>query len=94
MYCHNTAMIEQALAEEDKRLSAADARQREIDKRADELMINFNEELLLQLMQSQLNTKSVNGDIINQFIVDICYSQAEFELQQEEELAAEFLLDC
>ncbi|MCX8649966.1 hypothetical protein J3U21_06195 [Gilliamella sp. B2776] len=58
----------------------------EIDKRANELMQNFsnnNDQLIIDLISICLENNAVDQNIFNQFITDICYSQARAELNKK-----------
>lgn len=53
-----------------------------IESRAEELIKNFgndNDWQIIELLKIKLESKSIDADIYNQFIVDICYSQAKAE---------------
>lgn len=53
-----------------------------IEDRAEELIRNFgndNDWQIIELLKIKLESKSIDADIYNQFITDICYSQAKTE---------------
>lgn len=57
-----------------------------IESRAEELIKNFSNEndwQIIELLKIKLESKSIDDDIYNQFIVDICYSQARFEYNNQ-----------
>ncbi|MCX8594017.1 hypothetical protein [Gilliamella sp. B3367] len=57
-----------------------------IESRAEELIKNFgndNDWQIIELLKIKLESKSIDDDIYNQFIVDICYSQARFEYNNQ-----------
>ena len=59
-----------------------DARDGWIEDRAEELIRNFgndNDWQIIELLKIKLESKSIDTDIYNQFITDICYSQAKTE---------------
>ena len=59
-----------------------DAKDEWIESRAEELIKNFSNEndwQIIELLKIKLESKSIDDDIYNQFIVDICYSQAKAE---------------
>ena len=63
-----------------------DAKEEWIEKRAEELINNFdndNDWQIIELLKIKLESKSIDDDIYNQFIVDICYSQARFEYNNQ-----------
>ena len=63
-----------------------DAKEEWIEKRAEELIKNFGNEndwQIIELLKIKLESKSIDADIYNQFIVDICYSQAQFEYSKK-----------
>ncbi|WP_294954107.1 hypothetical protein [uncultured Gilliamella sp.] len=63
-----------------------DAKEEWIEKRAEELIKNFGNEndwQIIELLKIKLESKSIDADIYNQFIVDICYSQAQFEYNKQ-----------
>ena len=63
-----------------------DAKEEWIEKRAEELIKNFsndNDWQIIELLKIKLESKSIDDDIYNQFIVDICYSQARFEYSKK-----------
>lgn len=58
----------------------------EIDKRANELMQNFgnnNDQPIIELISNYLENNAVDQNIFDQFITDICYSQARAELNKK-----------
>ncbi|MCX8600776.1 MULTISPECIES: hypothetical protein [unclassified Gilliamella] len=62
------------------------AKEEWIEKRAEELIKNFGNEndwQIIELLKIKLESKSIDADIYNQFIVDICYSQAQFEYNNQ-----------
>lgn len=73
---------EQAYCEMMNDIEAQDDQDEWIDKRADELMGNFSNEndwQIIELLKIKLESKSIDKKIYDQFIVDICYSQAKAE---------------
>ncbi|MCX8674912.1 hypothetical protein J3U16_06365 [Gilliamella sp. B3023] len=63
-------------------IEAQDAKEEWIENRAEELIKNFgndNDWQIIELLKIKLESKSIDADIYNQFIVDICYSQAKAE---------------
>lgn len=63
-----------------------DAKEEWIESRAEELIKNFgndNDWQIIELLKIKLESKSIDDDIYNQFIVDICYSQARFEYNNQ-----------
>ena len=63
-----------------------DAKEEWIESRAEELIKNFgndNDWQIIELLKIKLESKSIDDDIYNQFIVDICYSQARFEYSKK-----------
>ena len=63
-----------------------DAKAEWIESRAEELIRNFangNDWQIIELLKIKLESKSVDADIYNQFITDICYSQASFEFNRK-----------
>ena len=63
-----------------------DAKDEWIESRAEELIKNFgndNDWQIIELLKIKLESKSIDDDIYNQFIVDICYSQARFEYNNQ-----------
>lgn len=61
-----------------------DARDSWIEDRAEELIRNFgndNDWQIVELLKIKLESKSIDNDIYNQFIVDICYSQAKYQFE-------------
>ena len=64
------------------RIEKQDARDEWIDKRASELIKNFSNEndwQLLELIKLKLDNHAVDAEIYDQFVSDICYSQAREE---------------
>jgi hypothetical protein len=62
-----------------------DAKDEWIETRAEELIKNFdndNDWQIIELLKIKLESKSIDADLYNQFITDICYSQAKFEYSQ------------
>ena len=62
-----------------------DARDDWIESRAEELIRNFandNDWQIIELLKIKLESKNIDAEIYNQFIVDICYSQAEFDFNK------------
>ena len=56
-----------------------------IENRAEELIRNFandNDWQIIELLKIKLESKNIDAEIYNQFIVDICYSQAEFDFNK------------
>ena len=63
-----------------------DVQEEWIESRAEELIKNFSNEndwQIIELLKIKLESKSIDDDIYNQFIVDICYSQARFEYNNQ-----------
>lgn len=63
-----------------------DAKDDWIEARAKELIKNFgndNDWQIIELLKIKLESKSIDADIYNQFITDICYSQATFEFNKK-----------
>ena len=63
-----------------------DAKEEWIESRAEELIKNFgndNDWQIIELLKIKLESKSIDDDIYNQFIVDICYSQAKTEYKEK-----------
>ncbi|MCX8659894.1 hypothetical protein J3T98_02850 [Gilliamella sp. B2772] len=63
-----------------------DAKDEWIESRTEELIKNFgndNDWQIIELLKIKLESKSIDDDIYNQFIVDICYSQARFEYSKK-----------
>ncbi|MCX8602625.1 MULTISPECIES: hypothetical protein [unclassified Gilliamella] len=59
-----------------------DAKEEWIEKKAEELIKNFGNEndwQIIELLKIKLESKSIDKEIYDQFIVDICYSQAKAE---------------
>ncbi|OCG47478.1 hypothetical protein A9G35_03815 [Gilliamella sp. Choc5-1] len=59
-----------------------DAKDDWIEARAEELLGNFsndNDWQIVELLKIKLESKNIDADIYNQFITDICYSQAKVE---------------
>lgn len=65
-----------------------DAKEEWIESRAEELIQNFgndNDWQIIELLKIKLESKSIDADIYNQFITDICYSQANFEFNKNKQ---------
>lgn len=63
-----------------------DAKAEWIESRAEELIRNFtndNDWQIIELLKIKLESKSIDADIYNQFVTDICYSQAKFEFNKK-----------
>jgi hypothetical protein len=63
-----------------------DAKDEWIETRAEELIKNFdndNDWQIIELLKIKLESKSIDADLYNQFITDICYSQAKFEYNNQ-----------
>ncbi|OTQ74729.1 hypothetical protein [Gilliamella sp. N-G2] len=63
-----------------------DAKEEWIESRAEELIKNFdndNDWQIIELLKIKLESKSIDADIYNQFVTDICYSQAKFEFNKK-----------
>lgn len=63
-----------------------DAKEKEIEKRAEELIQNFgndNDWQIIELLKIKLESKTIDKEIYDQFITDICYSQATFEFNKK-----------
>ena len=61
-----------------------DAKEEWIESRAEELIKNFandNDWQIIELLKIKLESKSIDADIYNQFITDICYSQAKYQFE-------------
>jgi hypothetical protein len=59
-----------------------DAKDEWIETRAEELIKNFdndNDWQIIELLKIKLESKSIDAGLYNQFITDICYSQATLE---------------
>ncbi|WP_085165774.1 hypothetical protein [Gilliamella bombi] len=59
-----------------------DAKDDWIEARAEELLKNFgndNDWQIVELLKIKLESKNIDADIYNQFITDMCYSQAKAE---------------
>ena len=64
-----------------------DAKEEWIEARAEELIKNFandNDWQIIELLKIKLESKNIDADIYNQFITDICYSQAEIDFNQKD----------
>lgn len=64
-------------------VEANDELEEEIDKRAKELIQNFsnnNDQPIIDIISKCLENNAVDKNIFDQFITDICYSQARSEL--------------
>ena len=78
---------EQAYSKMMNDIETQDAKEEWIEKRAEELINNFgndNDWQIIELLKIKLESKSIDADIYNQFIVDICYSQAKAEYQKQQ----------
>lgn len=65
-----------------------DAKEEWIESRAEELIKNFandNDWQIIELLKIKLESKSIDADIYNQFVTDICYSQANFEFNKNQQ---------
>ena len=63
-----------------------DAKEEWIESRAEELIKNFGNEndcQIVELINAGLENNPVDADIYNQFITDICYSQAQLEYSKK-----------
>ena len=63
-----------------------DARDSWIEDRAEELIRNFgndNDWQIIELLKIKLESKTIDKEIYDQFITDICYSQANFEFNKK-----------
>jgi len=63
-----------------------DAKEEWIESRAEELIKNFgndNDWQIIELLKIKLESKSIDADIYNQFVTDICYSQANSEFNKK-----------
>ena len=61
-----------------------DAKEEWIENRAEELIKNFandNDWQIIELLKIKLESKSIDADIYNQFVTDICYSQAKYQFE-------------
>ena len=59
-----------------------DAKAKWIESRAEELIRNFangNDWQIIELLKIKLESKTIDKEIYDQFITDICYSQAKTE---------------
>lgn len=65
-----------------------DAKEEWIESRAEELIKNFgndNDWQIIELLKIKLESKSIDADIYNQFVTDICYSQASLEFNKNQQ---------
>jgi hypothetical protein len=56
-----------------------------IEARAEELLKNFgndNDWQIVELLKIKLESKSIDADLYNQFITDVCYSRSNLEYNQ------------
>lgn len=63
-----------------------DAKEEWIESRAEELIQNFgndNDWQIIELLKIKLESKTIDKEIYDQFITDICYSQAAFEFNKK-----------
>ena len=63
-----------------------DAKDDWIEARAEELIKNFgndNDWQIIELLKIKLKSKTIDKEIYDQFITDICYSQANFEFNRK-----------
>ena len=63
-----------------------DAKEEWIESRAEELIQNFgndNDWQIIELLNIKLESKTIDKEIYDQFITDICYSQANFEFNRK-----------
>lgn len=63
-----------------------DAKEEWIENRAEELIKNFanaNDRQIIELLKIKLESKSIDAEIYDKFVVDICYSQATFEFNKK-----------
>jgi len=63
-----------------------DAKDDWIEARAEELIKNFgndNDWQIIELLKIKLESKTIDKEIYDQFITDICYSQATFEFNKK-----------
>ena len=63
-----------------------DAKKEWVESRAEELIRNCgnsNDWQIIELLKIKLESKSIDADIYNQFVTDICYSQANFEFNKK-----------
>ncbi|WP_294833303.1 hypothetical protein [uncultured Gilliamella sp.] len=77
---------EQAYCKMMNTIEAQDAKEEWIEKRAEELIKNFGNENdweIIELLKIKLESKSIDKEIYDQFIVDICYSQAKAEYRKQ-----------
>ena len=77
---------EQAYCKMMNAIEAQDAKEEWIEKRAEELIKNFGNENdweIIELLKIKLESKSIDKEIYDQFIVDICYSQAKAEYRKQ-----------
>lgn len=77
---------ERAYCNMSNNIEMQDAKEEWIESRAEELIKNFgndNDWQIIELLKIKLENKSIDDDIYNQFIVDICYSQARFEYNNQ-----------
>ena len=66
-------------------LEKQDARDDWIESRAEELIRNFandNDWQIIELLKIKLESKNIDADIYNQFVTDICYSQAKYQFEE------------
>ena len=61
-----------------------DAKEEWIEARAEELIKNFgndNDWQIIELLKIKLKSKTIDKEIYDQFITDICYSQAKYQFE-------------
>lgn len=66
-------------------LEKQDARDDWIESRTEELIRNFandNDWQIIELLKIKLESKNIDADIYNQFVTDICYSQAKYQFEE------------
>ena len=64
-----------------------DAKEEWIESRAEELIKNFGNEndwQIVELLKIKLESKSIDAEIYNKFITDICYSQANADYMKKQ----------
>ena len=62
-----------------------DAKKKWIESRAEELIRNFandNDWQIVELLKTKLESTNIDANIYNQFVTDICYSQAKRQFEE------------
>ncbi|OCF98763.1 hypothetical protein [Gilliamella sp. wkB308] len=78
---------EKAYCEMMKNIEKQDAKDEWIEKRAEKLIKNFGNEndwQIIEQLKIKLESKSIDDDIYNKFITDICYSQAKADYTKKQ----------